>query len=46
MEELIMKWRREVSAEGRKQMTYDIQRAFAKDILWYNITGSPYFQVY
>jgi hypothetical protein len=27
-----MKWQREVSAEGRKQMTDDIQRAFAKAI--------------
>jgi peptide/nickel transport system substrate-binding protein len=46
IEELIMKWRREVSTEGRKQITYDIQRAFAKDMLWCNITGSPYFQAY
>ncbi len=46
IEDLIMKWRREVSAEGRKQITHDIQRAFAKDMYWCNITGSPYFQAY
>lgn len=32
--------------EGRKQIAHDIQRAFAKDMLWCNITGSPYFQAY
>lgn len=46
IEELSIKWWREVSAEARKQITYDIQRAFAKDMLRCNITGSPYFQTY
>jgi peptide/nickel transport system substrate-binding protein len=46
IEDLTMKWRREVSPEGRKQIAHDIQRAFAKDMLWCNITGSPYFQAY
>jgi ABC-type transport system substrate-binding protein len=46
IEALTMKWRREVSPEGRKQIAHDIQRAFAKDMLWCNITGSPYFQAY
>ena len=46
IEDLTMKWRRESSPEGRKQIAHDIQRAFAKDLLWCNITGSPYFQAY
>jgi peptide/nickel transport system substrate-binding protein len=46
IEDLTMAWRREVSEEGRKQIAYNIQRAFAKDMLWCNITGSPYFQAY
>jgi peptide/nickel transport system substrate-binding protein len=46
IEALTMKWRREVSPEGRKQIAHDLQRAFAKDMLWCNITGSPYFQAY
>ncbi len=46
IEALTMKWRREVDPEGRKQIAHDIQRTFAKDMLWCNIAGSPYFQAY
>jgi peptide/nickel transport system substrate-binding protein len=46
IEDLTMKWRREVDPEKRKNIAHDIQRAFAKDMLWCNITGSPYFQAY
>ena len=46
IEALTMKWRRTVDDSKRKEIAYDIQRAFAKDMLWCNITGSPYFQAY
>jgi peptide/nickel transport system substrate-binding protein len=46
IEELTMKWRRTVDESKRQEITHDIQRAFAKDMLWCNITGSPYFQAY
>jgi ABC-type transport system substrate-binding protein len=44
IEALTMQWRREVDPVKRREVTYDMQRAFAKDMLWCNITGSPYFQ--
>ena len=46
IEDLTMKWRREVDPEKRKQIAHDIQKTFAKDMLWCNVTGSPYFQAY
>ncbi len=46
IEELTMAWRRESSAEKRTEIAHEIQRTFAKDMLWCNITGSPYFQAY
>jgi peptide/nickel transport system substrate-binding protein len=46
IEALTMKWRREADAAKRKEIAYDIQRAFAKDMLWCNVTGSPYFQAH
>jgi peptide/nickel transport system substrate-binding protein len=46
IEELTMKWRREVDPDKRREIAYDIQRAFAKDMLWCNVTGSPYYQAY
>jgi ABC-type transport system substrate-binding protein len=46
IEELTMKWRHKVDDAKRQEIAYDIQRAFAKDMLWCNITGSPYFQAY
>jgi peptide/nickel transport system substrate-binding protein len=46
IEDLTMKWRREPDEAKRTEITHDIQRAFAKDMLWCNVTGSPYFQAY
>ncbi len=46
IEDLTMKWRREVDPVKRKNIAHDIQKTFAKDMLWCNITGSPYFQAY
>jgi peptide/nickel transport system substrate-binding protein len=46
IEELTMKWRREPDEAKRTEITHDMQRAFAKDMLWCNVTGSPYFQAY
>ena len=46
IEELTVKWRREADPAKRREIAHDMQRAFAKDMLWCNITGSPYFQAY
>ena len=46
IEDLTMKWRREPDAGKRTEIAHDIQRTFAKDMLWCNVTGSPYFQAY
>lgn len=46
IEDLTMAWRREPSPEKRTEIAHDIQRTFAEDMLWCNITGSPYFQAY
>jgi ABC-type transport system substrate-binding protein len=46
IEKLTMQWRREADPAKRREIAHDIQRAFAKDMLWCNITGSPYFQAY
>ncbi|MDH3604348.1 MAG: ABC transporter substrate-binding protein, partial [Candidatus Tectomicrobia bacterium] len=46
IEDLTMKWRREPDEAKRKEIAHDIQRTFAKDMLWCNVTGSPYFQAY
>ncbi len=44
--DLTMKWRRSVDPAERREISHEIQRIFAKDMLWCNITGSPYFQAY
>jgi ABC-type transport system substrate-binding protein len=44
IESLTLKWRQEADDAKRRDIAHDIQRAFAKDMLWCNITGSPYFQ--
>lgn len=46
LEELVMKWQREVDATKRWGIAHEIQRLIARDMLWCNITGSPYFQAY
>jgi len=46
IEKLTLEWRRTVDPAKRREVTYEIQRLFAKDMLWCNITGSPYFQAY
>ena len=46
IEELTMQWRGEPDAGKRKEIAHNIQRTFAKDMLWCNVTGSPYFQAY
>ena len=46
LEALTMKWRREPDPAKRREIAYDMQRLLAKDMLWCNITGSPYFQAY
>jgi peptide/nickel transport system substrate-binding protein len=46
IEELTMAWRQEPEPEKRKEIAHELQRTFAQDMLWCNITGSPYFQAY
>ena len=46
IEEMTMDWRRAVDPDKRREIAHNIQRTFAKDMLWCNVTGSPYFQVY
>jgi ABC-type transport system substrate-binding protein len=46
IEDLTMAWRRESEPEKRKEIAHELQRTFAQDMLWCNITGSPYFQAY
>jgi peptide/nickel transport system substrate-binding protein len=46
LEELTLKWRREVDPDKRRELAHDVQRVLARDMLWCNMTDSPYFQVY
>jgi ABC-type transport system substrate-binding protein len=46
IEALTLQWRREVDPAKRREVAHEIQRLFAKDMLWCNITGSPYFQAH
>jgi ABC-type transport system substrate-binding protein len=45
LEEMVLQWRREVDPAKRRELSHAMQRFVAKDMLWCNITGSPYFQV-
>jgi ABC-type transport system substrate-binding protein len=46
LEDLILQWRREADPAKRREIARAMQRLLAKDMLWCNITGSPYFQGY
>lgn len=46
IEALTLQWRREVEPAKRREVAHEMQRLFAKDMLWCNITGSPYFQAH
>jgi ABC-type transport system substrate-binding protein len=46
LEAMVMQWRREVDAAKRRELAYAMQRLVAQDMLWCNITGSPYFQAH
>jgi ABC-type transport system substrate-binding protein len=46
LEEMVLQWRREVDPDKRRALSHAMQRFVAKDMLWCNITGSPYFQAY
>jgi ABC-type transport system substrate-binding protein len=43
---MVLQWRREVDPDKRRALSHAMQRFVAKDMLWCNITGSPYFQAY
>jgi ABC-type transport system substrate-binding protein len=46
LEELTLKWRGEVDPGKRRELAHDVQRLMARDMLWCNMTDSPYFQAY
>ncbi len=46
LEDLTLQWRREVDPEKRRELAHEVQRLMARDMLWCNMTDSPYFQAY
>jgi ABC-type proline/glycine betaine transport system permease subunit len=46
IEALTLQWRRTVDPAKRLETSREMQRLFAKDMFWCNISGSPYFQAY
>lgn len=46
LEKLTLQWRREVDPAKRRKIAHDVQRLMARDMLWCNMTDSPYFQAY
>jgi len=46
VEELTLKWRRAVDPAQRRELSHQVQRVLAKDMLRCNMTDSPYFQAY
>jgi peptide/nickel transport system substrate-binding protein len=46
LEELTLQWRRAVEPAKRQELAHEVQRLLAREMLWCNMTDSPYFQVY
>jgi peptide/nickel transport system substrate-binding protein len=46
LEELTLQWRRAVEPAKRRELAHAVQRHLAEDMLWCNMTDSPYFQAY
>src|SRR5687767_6919695 len=46
VEGLTLQWRREIDPAKRRELSHEIQRILAKDMLRCHITDSPYFQAY
>ena len=46
LEDLTMEWRRTADPGKRRELSHAMQKLLAQDMLWCNITGSPYFQAY
>lgn len=46
LEDLTLKWRRQIELADRRETSHAIQRIMADQMYWCNITGSPYFQAY
>jgi ABC-type transport system substrate-binding protein len=46
LEELTLQWRREVDPAKRRELAHAVQHLMARDMLWCNMTDSPYFQAY
>jgi len=44
LEEMVLQWRRAADPAKRRELSHAMQRFIAKDMLWCNISGSPYFQ--
>jgi peptide/nickel transport system substrate-binding protein len=46
LETLTLQWRREVDPTKRRELAHEVQYLLARDMLWCNMTDSPYFQAY
>ena len=46
LEELTLQWRRAVDPAKRQELAHEVQRLLAREMLWCNMTDSPYFQAY
>jgi ABC-type transport system substrate-binding protein len=46
LEDMVLQWRRAADPAKRRDISHAMQRFVAKDMLWCNISGSPYFQAH
>jgi ABC-type transport system substrate-binding protein len=46
LEDMVLQWRRAADPAKRRELSHAMQRFVAKDMLWCNISGSPYFQAH
>jgi peptide/nickel transport system substrate-binding protein len=46
LEELTLQWRRAIDPAKRQELAHEVQQLLAREMLWCNMTDSPYFQAY
>ena len=46
LEAMVLQWRRTMDAEGRRQLSAEMQRRLADQLEWVNVTTYPFFQAY
>ncbi len=46
LEAMVLQWRRAMDAEGRRQLSAEMQRRIAEQLEWVNVTTYPFFQAY